>query len=89
MKPDYDNPHISCNRDLKTAKDIFELSKQKHAKIQKSLDDLLPEGWTLVYMDSFLNTIICTNDGQNVTEPNYALTRFIQASLKKVAPDVV
>ncbi len=89
MKPDYKNPSVFSSGDPKVAKDIIELSKVRHAKIQAALDDFLPEGWTLTYLDSFLNTLICTNGGKNVTEENYDVTRFIQESLKKITPNAI
>ena len=79
MKPDYSDPHIQVTGEV--TKDKIAIHKQHLKKIQLGLDESIQNGWTLVYFDRFLNTVIITNGGNDVTDMDYAITRLIQKTI--------
>lgn len=77
-KPDYKDPKITSTG---IDGDKLNIHKQHLKRIQSSLDEHIQNGWTLVYFDKFLNTVVVTNGGNEVTELDYAITRVIQKTL--------
>lgn len=73
-KPNYKNPHIIATDET----DKISAHKLHLTKIQNSLDENIQNGWTLVYFDKFMNTVIVTNGGNEVTKLDYAITQLIQ-----------
>lgn len=83
MRPNYKNPHITNVHGVSSA-DQIAIHKLRLNKIQEALDANIDNGWTLVYYDKFLNTVVTTNGGNDVTEFDYAITCLIQSTIKNI-----
>lgn len=86
FKPDYKDPKITTTG--KPDGDNVAISKEHLKKIQTSLDEYIQNGWTLVYYDKFLNTLVVTNGGNEVTKFDYAVTKVIQQTIFNLMKDI-
>lgn len=82
FKPDYKNPQITTDRKLDD--DVIVISKRRVDKIRKDLDNNIQNGWTLVYFDELINTVVVTNGGNEVSEFDYEITRLIQKTINEL-----